>query len=155
MENTIDRCIYLKVSGSKSIFLILYVDDVLLVTNDLGLLSETKKSLSNKFKMKDMGEEYYVIGIKIFCDRSQGLLGFSQNTYITKVLERFIMDKCSVSLVLIQKGDKFSLMQCPKDDMERKQMKDICYASVVGNLMYSQTCTMPDISFAVGMLGRY
>ena len=70
-ENIIDRCIYLKVSGSKFIFLILYVDDILLATNDLGLLSETKKFLSNHFEMKDMSEAYYVIGIEIFCDRSR------------------------------------------------------------------------------------
>ena len=65
-ENIVDRCIYLKVSGSKFIFLILYVDDILLATNDVGLLSETKKFLSNSFEMKDMGEAYYVIGIEIF-----------------------------------------------------------------------------------------
>ena len=34
-------------------------------------------------------------------------------------------------------------------------MKNIPYASIVGSLMYAQTCTRPDISFAVGMLGRY
>ena len=154
-ENIVDRCIYLKVSGSKFIFLILYVDDILLATNDLGLLSETKKFLSNNFEMKDMGEAYYVIGIEIFRDRSQGLLGLSQKAYINKVLERFRMDKCSTSPVPIQKGDKFSLMQCPKNDLERKQMENIPYASIVGSLMYAQTCTRPDISFAVGMLGRY
>ncbi|XP_074559190.1 secreted RxLR effector protein 161-like [Curcuma longa] len=65
------------------------------------------------------------------------------------------MDKCSASPVPIQKGDKFSLMQCPQNDLERKQMEMIPYASVVGSLMYAQTCTRPDISFAVGMLGRY
>jgi len=68
-ENIVDRCIYLKVSGSKFIFLVLYVDDILLATNDLGLLSETKKFLSNNFEREDMGETYYVIGIEIFCDR--------------------------------------------------------------------------------------
>ena len=65
-KNTVDRCIYLKVSGSKVIFLILYVDDILLATNDLGLLHETKKFLSSNFEMKDMGEASYVIGIEIF-----------------------------------------------------------------------------------------
>jgi len=154
-EDIVDRCIYLKVSGSKFIFLILYVDDILLATNDLGLLSDTKKFLSNNFEMKDMGEAYYVIGIEIFRDRSQGLLGLSPKAYINKVLERFRMDKCSISPVLIQKEDKFSLMQCPKNELEREQMENIPYASIVGSLMYAQTRTRPDISFAVGMLGRY
>jgi len=58
-ENIIDQCIYLKVSGSKFIFFIFY--DILLATNDLGLLSETKKFLFNNFGIKDMGETYYVI----------------------------------------------------------------------------------------------
>jgi len=77
----------------------------------------------------------------------------SQKAYINKVLERFRMDKCSTSPFPIQKGDKFILMQCPKNDLERKQMENIPYASIVGS--FAQTCTRPDISFAVGMLGRY
>jgi hypothetical protein len=65
-ENTVDRCIYLKVSGNKFLFLILYVDDILLSSSDLGLLHETKEFLSKNFEMKDMGEATYVIRIKIF-----------------------------------------------------------------------------------------
>ena len=55
-ENIVDWCIYLEVSGSKFIFLILYVDDILLISNDIGLLHETKKFLSKNFEMKDNGE---------------------------------------------------------------------------------------------------
>ena len=155
VENTVDRCIYMKVSGSKFIILILYVDDILLATNDKSLLHDVKKFLSESFEMKDLGEASYVIGIEIFRDRKEGLLGLSQQGYINKVLERFGMDKCSPGPVPIQKGDRFSTMQCPKNDMERKAMESIPYASVVGSLMYASTCTRPDISFAVGMLGRY
>ena len=42
-ENIIDQCIYMKVSGSKYIFLVLYVDDILLAANDTNLLVETKQ----------------------------------------------------------------------------------------------------------------
>ena len=45
--------------------------------------------------MKDMVETSYVIGIKIFHDRSQGLLGLSQKDYIKRVLERYNMHNCS------------------------------------------------------------
>jgi hypothetical protein len=100
-ENIVDRCIYLKVSGSKFIFLILYVDNILLSSNDLGLLFDTKNFLSKNFEMKDMGEAHYVIGIEIIRDRSYGLLGLSQKAYIEKVLERFNMDKCSASVAPI------------------------------------------------------
>ena len=76
-ENIMDQCIYQKVSGSKICFLVLYEDDILLATNDKGLLYEVKQFLSNNFDMKDMGEASYVIGIKIHRERSQGILGLS------------------------------------------------------------------------------
>ena len=145
----------MKVNGSKFIFLILYVDDILLASSDLDLLHTTKKFLSKNFDVKDIGEATYVIRIEIFRDLSRGLLGLSQNRYIETILERFGMEKCPASVAPIQKGDKFSFMQCPQNEWERKQMERILYAFVVGSLMYAQTCTRRDISFAVGMLGTY
>ena len=65
------------------------------------------------------------------------------------------MSKCNSSIVPIHKGDTLSLNQCPQTDLERKEMKSYPYASLVGSLMYAQVCTRPDISYVVGMLGRY
>ncbi|KAL6327191.1 hypothetical protein AAG906_015230 [Vitis piasezkii] len=123
------------VSGSKVYFLVLYMDDILLVTNDKGLLHEVKQFLFKNFDMKDMGEASYVIGIKIHRDKFQGILGLSQDTYINKVLERFLMKDCSPSVSPIVKGDRFNLNQCPKKNLKRRQMKNIPYASTVGSLM--------------------
>ena len=86
VENVMDQCIYLKVSGSKVYFLVLHVDDILLATNDKGLLHEVKQFLSKNFDMKDMGETSYVISLNIHRDRFQSILGLSQETYINKVL---------------------------------------------------------------------
>ena len=61
-----DQCIYQKVSRGKIYFLVLYVDDILLVTNDKGLLHEVKQVLSKNFNMKDMSETSYIICIKIY-----------------------------------------------------------------------------------------
>ena len=131
------------------------VDDILLATNYRGLMHEVKQFLSNHFDMKDMGANSYVIGIKIFRDRHNGILGLSQETYINRVLERFRMKDCSPSVAPIVKGDRFNLNQCPKNDFKNEQMKNIPYASVVGSIMYVQVCTRPDIDFVVSMLGRY
>ena len=49
----------MKISGSKFIFLILYIDDILLVADDFGLLHEIKKYLSENFEMKDTGDATY------------------------------------------------------------------------------------------------
>ena len=68
--NLVDDCVYHKFSGSKFIFLVLYVDDILLASSDIGLLHETKKFLTKNFKMKDLGEASFVLGIEILRDRS-------------------------------------------------------------------------------------
>lgn len=153
MENKLDECIYLKVSGSNLIFLVLYVDDILLASSDLNLLQVTKKMLFNSFEMKDLGEAKYVLGIEITRDRSKHFLGLSQRAYIEKVLKRFNMENCSCGEVPMVKGEKFSTNQCPRNELEKKSMEH--YASVMGSLMYAQTCTRPDLSFAVSVLGRY
>ncbi|XP_042477742.1 secreted RxLR effector protein 161-like [Macadamia integrifolia] len=102
-----------------------------------------------------MGLASFIIGIEIFRDRFRRILSLSQKTYINKVLERYGIMNCKLGVSPIIKGDKFSLNQCPKNDLERAQIKDIPYSSAVGSLMYAMTCTRPDISFAVSMLGRY
>ncbi|RVW34940.1 Retrovirus-related Pol polyprotein from transposon TNT 1-94 [Vitis vinifera] len=137
-------------------FLVLYVDDILLASNDSDLLFETKHMLSTHFDMKDLGEASYVLGIKILRDRANGVLKLSQRAYIEKILKRFNMHNCKSSKAPIVKGDKFLKAQCPQnDDDEIEEMKTIPYSSVVGSLMYAQVCTRPDIAFVVGMLGRY
>ncbi|RVW67446.1 Retrovirus-related Pol polyprotein from transposon TNT 1-94 [Vitis vinifera] len=154
-ENTVDQCIYLKFSGSKFIILVLYVDDILLESSDVGLLHETKRFLSSKFDMKDLGNASFVLGIQIHRDRSRGILGLSQKAYIDKVLSRFGMSNCAPGDTPVAKGDKFSLHQCLKNELEKKDMERFPYASAIGNLMYAQVCTCPDIAYIVGMLGRY
>ena len=81
----------MKVSGSKYIFLVLYVDDILLRANDTDLLVETKQLLFSHFDMKDLGEASYVLGIQILRDRPSGVLRLSQQTYIEHILKMFNM----------------------------------------------------------------
>ncbi|KAK1660255.1 hypothetical protein QYE76_048414 [Lolium multiflorum] len=88
-----EACIYKKVSGSSVAFLILYVDDILLIGNDIELLSSVKGYLNKCFSMKDLGEAAYILGIKIYRDRSRRLIGLSQSTYLDKILKKFRMDE--------------------------------------------------------------
>ena len=67
----------MKVSGSKYIFLVLYVDDILLLANDIDMLLKTKQLLFSHFDMKDLGEASYVLGIQILCDRPSSILRLS------------------------------------------------------------------------------
>ncbi|KAL0319889.1 UNVERIFIED_CONTAM: Retrovirus-related Pol polyprotein from transposon TNT 1-94 [Sesamum radiatum] len=87
IKNDYDPCIYKKISGSSVAYLVLYVDDILLIGNDVKMLGDIKARLPTQFSMKDMGEASYILGIKIYRDRSKRMLGLTQSPYIEKVLK--------------------------------------------------------------------
>lgn len=79
-----ESCIDKKVSGSSVVFIILYADDILLIGNNVELLESIKDYLNKSFSMKNLGEAAYILGIKIYSDRSKRLIGLSQSTYLDK-----------------------------------------------------------------------
>ena len=103
----------MKVNGTKNIFLVLYVDDILLAANDIEMLLKTKQLLFSHFDMKDLGEASYVLGIQILRDRPIVILRLSQQIYIERILKRFNMKSCSFVKASIIKSDRFSKGQCP------------------------------------------
>ena len=144
----------ISLEGASIFFLVLYVDDMLLATNDLNLLRDTKKFLSNNFEMKNLGNASYVLGIQIYRDHSKDILGLSQKGYIEKFLQRYNMQDCKPLDTQIAKGDKLSLGQCPKNALEIPEMEKFPYAQVVMSLMYAQVfCSRLDIAYIVGVLG--
>jgi hypothetical protein len=91
IKNVVEPSVYKKDSGSTVVFLVLYVDDILLIGNDIPMMEPVKSSLRKCFSMKDLGEAAYILGIKIYRDRSKRLIGLSQDAYIDKILTRFNM----------------------------------------------------------------
>jgi hypothetical protein len=97
-ENEEDNCIYRKFRNEKFIFLILYVDDILLANSDVSLLLETKIFLSSNFDMKNLGEASFILGIKIHRDRRNGVLGLSKKMYFEKLSGHYLGLICDESL---------------------------------------------------------
>ncbi|GJS04091.1 putative RNA-directed DNA polymerase [Tanacetum coccineum] len=122
-----ESCVYVKVSGSVVVFLILYVDDILLIGNDISTLQSVKDWLGKCFAMKDLGDAAYILGIKIYRDRTKRLIGLSQDTYLDKILKRFRMDNSKKGNLPLHHGIK------------------------IRSIMYAMTCTRPDVSFALSM----
>ncbi|KAM1936807.1 hypothetical protein ACFX15_014034 [Malus domestica] len=150
-QNEDDNCVYQKVVGEAVVFLVLYVDDILLFGNDTAILSSVKVWLSKTFHMKDLGDASYVLGIKLYRDRSRKLIGLSQSMYIDKVLSRFQMEQSKKGFLPVRHGIHLSKSMEPKTPEEIRQMNMIPYASAIGSLMYAMICTMPDITYAVSI----
>ena len=95
-QNDADACIYEKrfKEGDKEVVILVavYVDDLLIASNDLQSNAEERRRLSSRFELEDLGEANFCLGRSIKRDRSNGLFNINQHAYLKAVLKRFGMD---------------------------------------------------------------
>uniref|UniRef100_A0ACD5WKD8 Uncharacterized protein n=1 Tax=Avena sativa TaxID=4498 RepID=A0ACD5WKD8_AVESA len=150
-----DSCVYIKFVDGSPIYLLLYVDDMLIAAKGMKEITTLKAHLSSEFEMKDLGAAKKILGMEITRDRKSGLLFLSQQSYIKKVLHRFNMDGANSVSTPIAPHFKLSVSQCPTTDEEFEYMSKVPYSSVVGSLMYAMVCSRPDLSYAMSLISRY
>ena len=102
--------------------MILYVDDILLIGNDVRLLSLVKIWLSTQFQMKDLGETQYIIGIKVLRNHKNRKLTLSQATYIDKLLVKHMTQDSKKGFLPFRYRIPLSQDQCPKTLKEKECM---------------------------------
>ena len=124
----------------------LYVDDMLIVSNNIKGIVEIKRFLSSTFKMKDLGQVDTILGIKV--KRNSGGYVLSQTHYIEKVLEKF--SHLKIKEVNTPFDPSIKLVK----NVERT-VAQLEYSSAIGSLMYATQCTRPDIAFVVSKLSRF
>ena len=129
IKNEKKPCVYKKLSGSMTVFLVLYVDDNLIIGNDIGLMQSVKAYLCKNFSTKDIGEASYIRGIKLYQDRERKLIGLSQSAYIDKILERYSFTNCKAANILFRYGIHLSKKTVPQTKDERVGMSNLPYAS--------------------------
>ena len=136
-------------------FLVLYVDDILLIENDIPVLQNVKIWLSSQFSMKDLREVSYILEMKVYKDRSKRLLSLFQSTYIDTMLKRFNMENFKKGYLSIDQEIFFFKKDCPTTSKERKQMSRISYASIVRSIMSVMTYTRLDVAYSLSVTSRY
>src|SRR5436189_1331285 len=89
-----DSCVYLKkLSEGSYVYLLLYVDDMLIAAKEMSRINLLKKQLNDEFEMKKLGAAQSILGMDIIRDRKAGKVKLSQKAYIEKVLQRFNMNE--------------------------------------------------------------
>jgi hypothetical protein len=84
--NKVDKCVYVKNTDKGYVIVCLYIDDMLILGNNDHIIKSTKKILTNKFDMKNLGVADIILGIQI--SRTYDGLVLSQSHYIEKNLDR-------------------------------------------------------------------
>uniref|UniRef100_A0A2N9IUP8 CCHC-type domain-containing protein n=1 Tax=Fagus sylvatica TaxID=28930 RepID=A0A2N9IUP8_FAGSY len=151
-----DCCVYVRILEDGSyIFLLLYVDDMLIAAKSMCEVNRLKSLLHKEFEMKDLGAAKKILGMEIYRDRGARKLWLSQKNYIRKVLEKFSMLNAKPVSTPLANHFRLSGSQCPKNEEEIENMSKVPYASAVGCLMYAMVCTRPDLAHAVSTVSRY
>ena len=113
VKNEEELYIYKWANGSEVIFLVLYVNDILLMKNDIPTLYSIKLWQSSQFFMKDLREVSFILGMKIYRVRFERLLGLSKSTYIDTMLKWFSMENFNNGHLLIDHEIILSKKDCP------------------------------------------
>nr|GEV47706.1 hypothetical protein [Tanacetum cinerariifolium] len=88
-----------------------------------------KTYLGKCFAMKDLGKAAYILGIKIYRDRSKRLIGLCQSAYIDKILKRYCMKNSKRGSIPMKEKLKLSKSQGASTPAEMKRMQNVPYAS--------------------------
>ncbi|GJT17385.1 retrotransposon protein, putative, ty1-copia subclass [Tanacetum coccineum] len=130
-------------------------EDIIIMGNHIPSLQSVKDYLGKCFAVKDLGEAAFILGIKIYRDRSKRLIGLSQNAYMDKILKRYKMDNSKRDTIPMQERLNLNKSQGAQTPKAVNRMKNVPYTSAVGSIMYAVRCTRHDVAFAQNLTSRF
>ena len=144
-----EPCLFIWRSGPKIAILLLYVDDMIIASNDNKKLLETKKTLMSLFEMCDLGEPKIFLGMEIVRNRVARTITIRQSKYTDKILERFQMTNSKPQPTpMVPRSNE------NKNDKNEKVELNVPYREAIGSLLYLAGTTRPDITYAVNIMSR-
>ena len=145
VQSQADQCIYIGLFNGTKVFLIIYVDDALVISSDKLLIKEIIEYLKQAFKIKELSFKYFV-GMQI--DYVDNSLYIHQENYINQIIDKFCMSDANpvntpadVNVILKKNSDEIVV--------------NFPYREAIGCLLFLSSVSRPDISFAVNVLSRY
>jgi Reverse transcriptase (RNA-dependent DNA polymerase) len=151
----VDQAVFYRVEGESVMVLASHIDDCLAVASSVELEEEIKRELKKAFKISDLGEINWILGITIKHDHAARTIGLSQKSYINSMLSRCGFENIRPITMPMDPSMHFSTSQGPKTTQEFAKMKDKPYCKAVGLLMYASLGTRPNITYAVSILSKF
>lgn len=142
-----DRCLYFQTLGDGNVaILLVYVDDMLLVTGSEKLIEQTTNALQQRFQITIDEDPQFFIGFEIKRNWEEKIISLTQVKYIERMLKRFNMQDAYPQNTPMEVGLRLEENENGSDDTE--------FRSMIGALLYLARGTRPDIAFAVNALSR-
>ena len=147
-ESEADPCVFIRESSKKKLEVIaMYVDDLLIIKT-MEQIKQMKRSLSDTFKMKNLGQLQYCLGVNF--NWSTNGVSLCQKQYLSRILERYGMSEANTVSTPMDPNIKLI-----KDDKYSKKVDPVQYQSMVGSLLHAARATHPNIAHAVGIVSKF
>eukprot|EP00170_Pyropia_yezoensis_P002164 contig_9108_g2168 len=150
-QSDADPCLfYHDGDGGRRMFVLFYVDDILLAAANQSDIEVMKEKVMTAFASRDIGPPTFFLGLHIWRSDDLQRLTVCQRQYVKTLLERNGLTNANRVQLPIAVGVPLQKDGDALDDKGRAE-----YQALIGGLLYLASCTRPDISFAVGRLARY
>lgn len=143
-----DHCLYIRSNAGATCYILLYVDDLIIMCRDIKVIETIKRLLSNEFEMTDIGRANTFLGIHIERDENTGTIKIGQAEYFRRMLRKFNMMDCKPIATPIENG-----LDLKKGEIN--QNCDAPYRELIGCLTYATLTTRPDLCAATSYFSRF
>ncbi|GAQ93561.1 hypothetical protein KFL_016490010, partial [Klebsormidium nitens] len=144
-----DAALFTGVIDGERVWVVVWVDDILIAAKGEQRLAKVKAHLSEKFDVRDLGPAEYFLGMELTRDRRARTIKLTQKKLTKELLGRYGLEAAKARSTPLSSGEKLQREGDPLDTGKYP------YSELVGSLLYLSVCTRPDIAQAVGALARY
>src|SRR6266850_190177 len=148
MHTESDHAVFVCLQDGKLSIIALYVDDFTMACKDLEVILRDKKELKKHYSMTDLGEISYILSMHVTRDCEAGCIDLSQQKYIEEILERFRKTDVHPISTPTLMNEHLTKLTSPETDIKS-------YQRALGAIMYPMLSTHPDLTYAIGALGRH
>ena len=120
-----DPCIYRHADADGEVILAVYVDDIIIAGSSLDRINDVKQAFNKKYKMKDLGQLEFVLGVQVDINKDKGTIRLSQRQYVLDMLASFGLHDCNPSKTPLSAGTYLSRQDCPTTETGKREMKSI------------------------------
>ena len=144
-----DPSLYSRHDKNGTIFVLVYVDDILVAGKDTTSVDTVIQAFQALFDVRDLGEADFFLGMDIHRDRTNKTLKIGQHRLVSELVDKYGLGECKGKTIPLSPSSKLTKTGEPLD------RDKFGYSELIGSLLYISVCTRPDIAQAVGALTRY
>ena len=148
VQSVMDPCVFVRKTKVDHLIVVIWVDDIIVCGSSINVVNEFKSHFGNSFKIKDLGQLHYFLGMRF--NIQENVITMDQSGYIHNILVRFNEQDSAPRSLPCEPG-VYELLSGKSQPLENPTI----FRELVGSLIYLMTGTRPDIAFIVTLLSRF